>query len=357
MPNIRNYFAAANTCKGFRSLFDSIFSPETLRRLYIIKGGSGTGKSRLIGDIAEDAVKRGLDIEKFYCSSDVSSLDGLLIPALDTAIVDGTAPHVTEAKYPGAVEIIIDLVQFMDIDFLASNKDQIIEKIKTKSHMYSTAYKYLAATEDINEAVQEILRTGYLADKAKASIERLFSEFSIGRSQQPAHAHTDYRYISSISSKGQSTLDTLFKLGARIITVNNPYEFGMRYMTELTTHAGELGETRVVFPAPLNPSLSEAVYLPDRNLVFMTVKEELSAPAIIKHINTERFIDKPLIRANRHKLRFAERCVETMMSGAFEAFSDAFAVHQSLEEIYIRSMDFSGKEALTSRISSQIFYQ
>ena len=42
---MEKYFAAANTESGFFSLFDEVFSPEHLRRIYILKGGPGTGKS------------------------------------------------------------------------------------------------------------------------------------------------------------------------------------------------------------------------------------------------------------------------------------------------------------------------
>jgi Mrp family chromosome partitioning ATPase len=53
---MKKFFAAANTEMGFRSLFDEIFAPEKFRRIYILKGGPGTGKSTLmrnLGAVAE----------------------------------------------------------------------------------------------------------------------------------------------------------------------------------------------------------------------------------------------------------------------------------------------------------------
>lgn len=353
MPSIMNYFAAANTSKGFRSLFDHIFSSDTLDRLYIIKGGSGTGKSRMIGDIAEDALTNGYDIEKFYCSSDISSLDGLLIPKLKTAIIDGTSPHATEAKYPGAVEIIIDLVQFMDIDYLTSKKEEIKSKINAKSAMYKTAYKYLSATSDINSAIDELLVKSYMQEKAAASMERLLSEI-LPKNAAEDNCGVEYRYISSLSAKGKVMNDTLYSSASKVISVSNNYNHGYRYMTELSSLIE--GKTQlVVCPTPLNSEKIEALYLPHSSIAIITGNEELLDAKIIKHINIERFIDKPLIKANKHKLRFAERCQDVMLSGAFDAFSDAYTVHQSLEEIYIKSMDFAGKEELTKRISERIF--
>ena len=47
------YFGAANGFYGFRSNFDRIFSSEHLNKLFIIKGGPGTGKSTLLRKIKE----------------------------------------------------------------------------------------------------------------------------------------------------------------------------------------------------------------------------------------------------------------------------------------------------------------
>ena len=42
---IREFFAAANTEEGFYSIFESVFPPSALDKIFIIKGGPGTGKT------------------------------------------------------------------------------------------------------------------------------------------------------------------------------------------------------------------------------------------------------------------------------------------------------------------------
>ena len=42
---IPEYFAAANSYEGFISFFDNIFNSEKFDRIYVIKGGPGTGKT------------------------------------------------------------------------------------------------------------------------------------------------------------------------------------------------------------------------------------------------------------------------------------------------------------------------
>ena len=55
----REFFAAANTEEGFYSIFESVFPPSALDKIFIIKGGPGTGKSTLMRQIAEYARGRG----------------------------------------------------------------------------------------------------------------------------------------------------------------------------------------------------------------------------------------------------------------------------------------------------------
>ena len=73
---IKGYFACANSSRGFCNYFES--NLQGLERLYILKGGPGTGKSTLMKEIGADFYDLGYDIEFIYCSSDPSSLDGVL---------------------------------------------------------------------------------------------------------------------------------------------------------------------------------------------------------------------------------------------------------------------------------------
>lgn len=89
------YFASANTCKGFVSFFDYIINDA--KRIYIIKGGPGCGKSTFIKKMGEELLEFGFDIDFIYCPSDMNSLDGIFIHGVDFAVIDGTPPHVTSS--------------------------------------------------------------------------------------------------------------------------------------------------------------------------------------------------------------------------------------------------------------------
>lgn len=88
-----SYFLGANSYRGFYSLYDDLVSLPDVSRLFIIKGGAGCGKSTFMKTIATAANDAGLDVERVLCSGDPESLDGIFIPRLRVAYVDGTAPH------------------------------------------------------------------------------------------------------------------------------------------------------------------------------------------------------------------------------------------------------------------------
>ena len=79
------FFAAMNTAEGFKSYFREIF--DEFENIYIIKGGPGTGKSRFMKEVACRAEEKGLSVERFYCSSDPTSLDAVAISELSAVFL------------------------------------------------------------------------------------------------------------------------------------------------------------------------------------------------------------------------------------------------------------------------------
>lgn len=94
LNHLPSFYMSANSPYGFFSYCDDIINMKTRNRMYILKGGPGTGKSSLMKKIAASLAEEGHSIELIYCSSDPNSLDGVIINDLNTIIIDGTAPHV-----------------------------------------------------------------------------------------------------------------------------------------------------------------------------------------------------------------------------------------------------------------------
>lgn len=92
------FFLGANSPSGFYSLYDQLIDPAQARDILILKGGPGCGKSSLMRRVGQAAEERGYQVEYIVCSGDPDSLDGVVLPELRCAVVDGTSPHGSETK-------------------------------------------------------------------------------------------------------------------------------------------------------------------------------------------------------------------------------------------------------------------
>lgn len=197
--NILNYYASANTSKGFSNLFSS--NLKNLDKIYILKGGPGSGKSTLIRFIGNEWCNKGYDIEYLHCSSDNDSLDGVIIPKIKVAIVDGTAPHVIEPNAPGAIEEYINLGIAWDTKELKKHTDNIL---KLKSHIsscYNNAYKLFEKALVIHDDLEKIYIQNMDFKKANELATTVISKL-LGNTEFNKKAIIKDRFLGSSTPKG-----------------------------------------------------------------------------------------------------------------------------------------------------------
>ena len=91
----------------------------------------------------------GQEAEVICCSSDPNSLDGVLFPAMKMCILDGTAPHVIEPSYWGAVEQILPLASCMDTALLHRQAPAVIAATDANKAMHARCRKFLGAAASL----------------------------------------------------------------------------------------------------------------------------------------------------------------------------------------------------------------
>lgn len=83
--NDRHLFATAFTPNGIVTYVDSIVS--NYKRIYVLNGEPGTGKTKVLSYIHEEALKRGLYAEVYHDPLIPERLEHLLLPDLNIAIL------------------------------------------------------------------------------------------------------------------------------------------------------------------------------------------------------------------------------------------------------------------------------
>ena len=153
----QTYFLGGNSCQGFTSLYAG-FPPDKNAFLHIIKGGPGTGKSGFMRAIGAAAEERGLEVQYVLCSGDPDSLDGVYIPALGLAWVDGTAPHVVEPRHFGADSDYEDLGRFCRLPLSGKDKERVRQLTADYRALYAEAYEKLAAAKALHDELEAIYK-------------------------------------------------------------------------------------------------------------------------------------------------------------------------------------------------------
>ncbi len=111
---VRTQFPGAMGPEGFISCFDHLLDEPLLRRMLILKGGPGVGKSTFMRRLHAALTENGEASALYFCSGDPDSLDAVAIEAHGLLILDGTAPHIIDPKIPGARDTLINLGACLD---------------------------------------------------------------------------------------------------------------------------------------------------------------------------------------------------------------------------------------------------
>ena len=350
-----HYFLGANSGEGFVSRFDELDCMLGLNRKIIIKGGPGTGKSRMIRRVAEHYEGMGKAVEYIHCSSDPDSLDGIIVDELGICVADGTAPHVLEADLPGVRDSIVNTGDFWDEKALAAEADAVADLRKRIKHEYSSAYRALKGAERLKTDNFKIVDAGVKRDKLKAYTQRLIRrEIAFSANPSPYYYR---RYLSGITPRGVLVFwNTVRALCDRVYVINDEYGVGRYVLEELRTAAVLRRQNAVVCLCPLyEGEVIEHLLLPDLRLAFVTSNAyHAFTDEPYKRINMQRFYDNDNVRSHRNRIRFNKKTASALIEKACETLEGIKIMHDKLEGYYTRSMDFSKLEGLTRSVIDRL---
>lgn len=340
------YFIASNSSEGFCSYYDSTFETGRFSAIYIIKGGSGTGKAFFMREVAREAEKRGFSVRYIYCSSDASSLDAIIINELKIAVLDGTSPHVREPKTVGACESIVDLGAFLNTKMLRSSRKTIENLVFEKQRCFERAYRTLKAYRAISENIEETVISAVKFDKIRAYVKKFVSALESGNGRE------EHLLVRSIGMRGLSDFETYFENAKIYYEINDYFEIGHLFMREL--HA-QMREKRINIKISNNPIIStriDAISVDEASLTFEITNEGHGSA---RQINMKRFVDTSEISKIRGEYRALARIRDDILERALSEFERIKKYHFILEEIYGSAMDFGAKEQFTQQFCNKIF--
>ena len=346
-------FAASNSCEGFKNYYGDVFADTRVDRLYVIKGGPGTGKSHFMRVVARRARQKGYTVTEYLCSSDPASLDGLILHREGTptvGIMDGTPPHGYEPTLPGAREDIVNLGAFWDSKALAGQKEIITALVKQKSSAYTNAYAALSAAGRMDAIADALTISCVDHDRIEGLATRLLKDQPRGDAYTPIPA-----LRRGVSMAGKYTLHS-FEMAARhLLIADESYGMGYRLTEAMLTVSRACGHRVLVSYHPVYPHKVDGLFHPDTGLCVLVGDAEPPENIPTRSLSLRRYADTKALREIRGELRRTLSLREQLTDTALRHLATAATYHFELEKIYAAAMDFPAKEAFAERFCQGVF--
>lgn len=343
------YFVTANGYHGFRSYYNETYKSEAFTRIFVLKGGPGTGKNRLMREVAEAATKKGATVDFIYCSSDPTSLDGIIAALGDkrVALLDGTAPHTRCAPLPGVVDEILNLGEFWNPFALLLERDKILALTKAKSDAFTLGYRYLSIAGTTMENALATAREALDKEKLNAFLLRRLKKVTKTR-QNERRIITD-----GIGMRGRVHFETMERRAKSIVSVGSRFGFDYLFFENARALLKKSEYAYTLIESPRDHALFDGIYLEKDGVLLLSERllTEKTPP-----INPLRFFYPTALARKKGDIKRMLSFAEDMENQAINAFKSAGESHFALEEIYISAMDFKRKETFSQGISERISY-
>lgn len=337
------FFAAANGYNGFQNCFSEVFDAELFDRIFILKGGPGTGKSSLLRGIANAYFEKGVYVEAIFCSSDPDSLDGVILEKdlHRVAILDGTAPHERDAYLAGCAEELVDLGKFWDEAQLCKHRYEIQAIQKRKSDSYRKGYDHLAISgvfdRKIEAEIKRVQHDDVYEEGTFALLERL----------DKREGKRSRRLLSCFGRYGHLTLPTAERLAKTVFVPKGLPIQRELFLSHLERTLAAEGCRMLVFPSPLAQERIEGLFFQAESVAVLAhpTDPENALPL---------FWNDPLPDLVHREVCDLEEYRSQILRISQRHFADAATAHFELERIYTAAMDFTKNDALSLALMKKI---
>jgi len=344
-----HFFLGSSSPDGFRSYFSDMIQKEDYYT-YILKGGPGTGKSTLMKKIAASFEE---DIDFFHCSSDVRSLDAVVLKKRKIIVTDGTAPHCEDPDYPGIRQEITDLGICLDKKNLHKKRDTITELYTKNKEYHTRAARYIRSGASLNRnifciasAALDNTKTDKYADRL---CEKLFKNKKTGKTVP------ELRTLSAFTASGYLTLPlpddyTVYKIR------DDDAAAADRIIRKISLNVSDSGyEAYTGMCHAFSNEIFEHIIIPELKTAFLSSNHiNKFDNAKCTSINTGRFYDRSILAEKKVFTSFNKNVTDSIYTEVYSSIQKALEIHNELEKYYIESLDTDALDEITEMLICRI---
>lgn len=296
--------------------------------------------------IGETLLAKGYDVEFHCCSSDNGSLDGICIPAIGVAMLDGTAPHIVDPEIPGAVSEIIHLGDHWNEQGIRENKKEILTINKEIGRLFRHAYSYLAGARlFLNEVESYYAESGaFNSAKFDKMVLELTHEIFEGKPRLNDYPKARRLFATAITPDGPvSHLETIVgRLGKRYIINGDDGTGKSTLVRRLMEAALARGYNVTAFHCALDPKLVDHLVIHEMDLAIINnVEPHIYLPKDGDTIiDTMTCVDPVINEAYLAEKGAARGMYRQCMEQAVSFINRAKKMHDEMEKYYVPYMNF-----------------
>lgn len=338
-----DFFLGANTPVGFVSMYDQISKNEKLKKIYVIKGGAGTGKSSLMKKIGEDSYKSGDFVERIHCSSDPDSLDAVIVEEKGFAILDGTPPHPMEPKYPGAYETLVNLYPSWNEEKLEDNIETIKKHVKDYTDYHKKACMYLSVVASLLNENRQVAGECTNYSKIERYVTNLTRREFAKATEENGREIT--RFFSAVTSEGVKIYNiTIETLCDKIYLIEDDIGAASQYLLKAIRKRALDNKIDIISGYCVTSPYEklEHIVIPQLRIGFLTSNKfhKINANIAKNHVKVSRFTDLKKLNERRQYIAFNKKAATSILNEAITAMQNAKKHHDLLEDCYIPCVDF-----------------
>lgn len=359
---VLDFFLGALSPSGFTGWFAEAAADPGITP-WLIKAGPGCGKSTLMRRLLERDVaecrRDGSWIERIHCSSDPDSLDGVRMSDVNALVLDATAPHTLDCKFPDAAERLIPLYDALDHEYLIRHREEVLQIGREHARLMQQASAHWAL------ACAVLLRRRTLAAafvderKLAAFTDRLAARTMPSR-RGACPGQQYIRVLSAPTPKGlivfRQTVPQL--AGETLYAIHDPYgAAASRMMAQLSEHARTNGyDVYVCRCSSDQHSKIDHLFIPQLGLGFVTsnpwhpMKFDYQ-----KNIHATRFTIGTPDRRQRRLLDYHKKLAFSLLEKTCEAQAAAKTLHDALERYYVQASDFETVDRIRAGVEQTLF--
>ncbi len=350
MDSATKFFLGSNTNEGFYSCFDQLYDPEEDWKAYIIKGGAGCGKSTLMRKLAGQLEDSGEKCLHVMCASDPHSYDAVICENLKTVMVDGTAPHVIEPRYYGAVEEIVNMGEALDSDEMRKDAGKVRELFEENAHCYRKATNYLKAAASLMRNSKKLQDEYINYEKLYNYVIRFAKRYFV-EGEEPGKIH--YRFYSAITPEGEITFgQSITEEYPQIISIEDPIgAVSGQILDCLLTFALDCGINAIAGISPYDTEELEQLLFPDYGIAIVHQNENIPAT---RTIHASRFLNSDGLKLHKYRLAFNRKTSAQLRKAAIDCLKEAKKIHDAIESLYKKNINYEKMDDIGNKLLKRL---